>query len=78
MVLARTNITLPEELLRQVDELAGPRGRSRYLAEAIARQVRSDLQRKVFLEVWEAASKRPQRMSAEEALAFAKELRASW
>ncbi|MBA3435326.1 MAG: ribbon-helix-helix protein, CopG family, partial [Chloroflexi bacterium] len=28
MRLTRTNVTLPEELMREVDELAGPRGRS--------------------------------------------------
>jgi len=42
MPLARTNLTLPEELMREVDELAGPRGRSRYVAEAVAQRVRRD------------------------------------
>ena len=42
MALARTNLTLPEELLRQVDELAGPRGRSRYVAEAVSARVKRD------------------------------------
>jgi len=42
MALARTNLTLPEELLRQVDDLAGPRGRSRYVAEAVAARVKRD------------------------------------
>ena len=42
MALARTNLTLPPDLLRQVDELAGPRGRSRYVAEAVAQRVRRD------------------------------------
>jgi metal-responsive CopG/Arc/MetJ family transcriptional regulator len=42
MSLARTNLTLPEELLAEVDELAGPRGRSRYVAEAVAQRVRRD------------------------------------
>lgn len=41
-VLARTNLTLPEDLLRQVDEIAGPRGRSRYVADAVAQRVRRD------------------------------------
>jgi metal-responsive CopG/Arc/MetJ family transcriptional regulator len=78
MALTRTNVTLPEELLRQVDEIAGRRGRSRYVAEAVARQVRSDMQRKVFEEAWEAAGSLPNRLSDHEALAFAKDLRASW
>ena len=42
MTLARTNLTLPEDLLKEVDELAGPRGRSRYVAEAVAQRVRRD------------------------------------
>lgn len=42
MALARTNLTLPEELLAEVDALAGPRGRSRYVAEAVARRVKRD------------------------------------
>jgi hypothetical protein len=40
--LTRTNVTLPTSLLDQVDRLAGPRGRSRYVAEAVAQRVRRD------------------------------------
>jgi metal-responsive CopG/Arc/MetJ family transcriptional regulator len=42
MALARTNLTLPEDLLAEVDEIAGPRGRSRYVAEAVAQRVKRD------------------------------------
>jgi metal-responsive CopG/Arc/MetJ family transcriptional regulator len=42
MALARTNLTLPEQLLAEVDEIAGPRGRSRYVAEAVAQRLRRD------------------------------------
>ncbi|HYN63767.1 MAG TPA: hypothetical protein VES36_04105 [Candidatus Limnocylindrales bacterium] len=42
MPLARTNLTLPEQLLREVDKIAGPRGRSRYVAEAVAQRVKRD------------------------------------
>jgi metal-responsive CopG/Arc/MetJ family transcriptional regulator len=42
MAVARTNLTLPEELMREVDQLAGPRGRSRYVAEAVAQRVKRD------------------------------------
>ncbi|MEO8639788.1 MAG: ribbon-helix-helix protein, CopG family [Chloroflexota bacterium] len=42
MALARTNLTLPKELMAEVDELAGPRGRSRYVAEAVAQRVKRD------------------------------------
>jgi len=42
MALVRTNITLPEEVLALVDEVAGPRGRSAYIAAVVAKQVRRD------------------------------------
>lgn len=42
MTLVRTNITLPEDLLAQIDAIAGPRGRSKYIADVVARQVRRD------------------------------------
>ena len=50
MRLVRTTITLPEATLAQVDEVAGPRGRSAYIADVLARQVRRDHARKVFQE----------------------------
>ena len=48
MGLVRTNITLPEETLALVDAVAGPRGRSRYIADVVSRQVRRDNARMVF------------------------------
>lgn len=50
MALTRTNLTLPEELLRQVDEIAGPRGRSRYVADAVAQRVKRDRLRRAIEE----------------------------
>lgn len=50
MALVRTNITLPAEVLALVDEVAGPRGRSAYIADVVARQVRRDNAIKVFRE----------------------------
>jgi predicted transcriptional regulator len=35
-------MTLPEDLLRDVDEIAGPRGRSAYIAEAVKQRVKRD------------------------------------
>ena len=48
MALARTNLTLPEELMREVDELAGPRGRSAFVAEAVAARVKRERLRKAM------------------------------
>ena len=70
MALARTNVTLPEELLRQVDELAGPRGRSRYVADAVTKQVRRDRRRKVFEETFGTMLGRPGWMSPDEVIAY--------
>jgi hypothetical protein len=35
MALVRTNVTLPEDVLAQVDAVAGPRGRSAYIADVV-------------------------------------------
>ena len=78
MGMVRTNLTLPAELLDQIDRVAGPRGRSSYIASVVAKQVRRDLQRKVFEEVAGSMIGKPGWMNPDEALAFAKELRASW
>lgn len=78
MTLTRTNVTLPAELLAQVDEFAGPRGRSRYVADAVEKQVRRDRQRKVFDETFGAMIGKPGWMNPDEALEFANRLRESW
>ena len=44
----RTNLLLPKELVEAVDAVAGPRGRSRYVAGAIERQLRRDRQLEAF------------------------------
>jgi hypothetical protein len=38
----RTNLLLPDELVAAIDEVAGPRGRSRYVADVLARQIQRD------------------------------------
>ena len=38
----RTNLLLPKELVEEVDAVAGPRGRSRYIAAAVEKQLRRD------------------------------------
>jgi len=46
--LARTNVTLPAELLREVDELAGHRGRSQFVAEAVTWRVKRERLRRAL------------------------------
>jgi hypothetical protein len=38
----RTNLLLPRELVEEVDRYAGPRGRSRFVAEALAERLRRE------------------------------------
>jgi metal-responsive CopG/Arc/MetJ family transcriptional regulator len=40
--LSRLTITLPTSLLEEIDRRTGHRGRSRYVAEAVAHRVRRD------------------------------------
>ena len=48
-MVVRTNLVLPPELVKRVDRLAGSRGRSRYVTEALERAVRRDEQRQALL-----------------------------
>ncbi|MGD0729882.1 MAG: hypothetical protein ABR956_01365 [Terracidiphilus sp.] len=40
MATLRTHIVLPKELAKDIDELAGPRGRSAFLVETAEKEVR--------------------------------------
>jgi hypothetical protein len=40
MATLRTHILLPKELAKEIDELAGPRGRSAFLVETAEKEVR--------------------------------------
>jgi metal-responsive CopG/Arc/MetJ family transcriptional regulator len=76
MALARTNLTLPEELLRQVDEIAGPRGRSRYVADAVAQRVKRDrLLRALDASFGSLVPKDGRPMTRDEVSAWVEELR---
>lgn len=76
MALARTNLTLPEELLREVDEIAGPRGRSRYVADAVAARVKRDrLRRAIDAAAGSLVPKGGRPMTRAEVSAWVEELR---
>jgi metal-responsive CopG/Arc/MetJ family transcriptional regulator len=38
----RTNLLLPRDLVEEVDRIAGPRGRSRFFADAARRRLRQE------------------------------------
>ena len=73
--LTRTNVTLPSELLEQVDRYAGPRGRSRYVAEAVVQRVRRDALAAAIRETAGAMRGRPGQMSPDEVARWIDELR---
>jgi metal-responsive CopG/Arc/MetJ family transcriptional regulator len=75
MALARTNLTLPKELMAQVDELAGPRGRSRYVAEAVAQRVKRDKLGKAIRETGGIMVGKPGWMSPDEVVKWVDSLR---
>jgi predicted transcriptional regulator len=73
--LTRTNVTLPADLLARVDELAGPRGRSRYVADAVAQRVRRDELGRAIAETGGAMVGKPGWMSPEEVVRWVDDLR---
>jgi len=73
--LTRTNVTLPASLLAQVDQLAGARGRSRYVAEAVAQRVRRDALGAAIRETAGAMVGQPGWMGPEQVAAWVDDLR---
>lgn len=75
MALARTNVTLPEELLREVDELAGPRGRSQFVADAVAAKVKRERLRRALDAARGAWIGTPSYMTPDEAYRWVRSMR---
>ena len=73
--LTRTNVTLPARLLAEVDRRAGPRGRSRYVAEAVAQRLRRDALGAAIQETAGAMRDRPGWMSPDEVVGWVDQLR---
>jgi len=75
MAMARTNLTLPEELIREVDEIAGPRGRSRYVAEAVMQRLKHDRLGRAIEATAGAMVGKPGWLSPDEVVRLVEELR---
>jgi metal-responsive CopG/Arc/MetJ family transcriptional regulator len=73
--LARTNVTLPEELLREVDELAGPRGRSQFVADAVTWKVKRERLRRALDAARGAWVGTPSYMNPDEAYRWIRSMR---
>jgi hypothetical protein len=79
MPLVRTNVTLPAETLAIIDEVAGPRGRSAYIAEVLLKQAKRDRMKKVWEENRGALKgSATWGRTAEETLEILREIRRSW
>jgi hypothetical protein len=72
----RTNLLLPEDLVKEVDHFAGPRGRSRYVAEALAERLRRDRLREVVEATAGAWRDHPLFPTSASVVAWVRELRA--
>lgn len=75
MALTRTNVTLPEELMREVDALAGPRGRSAFVADAVAYKVKRERLRKALDETRGILVGTPDYMTPDESYRWVRSLR---
>jgi metal-responsive CopG/Arc/MetJ family transcriptional regulator len=75
MTMVRTNVTLPAELLAKVDELAGPRGRSQFVADAVTKSVKRERQRAALEALDGVFIGGPNQMSPEETYAWIRSLR---
>ena len=75
MAMARTNVTLPEEMIREIDEMAGPRGRSAYVAEAVRSRLKRDRMRRVFAENFGATRGTSEWRSPDEVYRWVRSLR---
>lgn len=72
----RTNLLLPKELVDEVDHYAGPRGRSRYVAEALTERVRRDRLREAVLATAGAWKDHPLFPTSEAVVEWVRERRA--
>ncbi len=73
--LTRATITLPDDLIREVDNIAGRRGRSRYIADAVVQRIRRDQIAAALTETEGVMKDRPGAMTPEETLQWIGELR---
>ena len=72
----RTNLMLPKDLVDEVDLFAGPRGRSRYVAEALEARLKRDRLREAMESTAGAWKDRPEFATSEMVVDWVRALRA--
>ena len=75
MAMVRTTITLPEDLLQQVDELASDGGRSSWIVSAVEARVRRERLGRVLEQTRGALKDSPSWRTADETYRWVRELR---
>jgi hypothetical protein len=72
----RTNLLLPKDLVDEVDHFAGPRGRSRYVTEALRARIKRDRLREVVERTAGAWRDHPDFPTSDSVVDWVRELRA--
>lgn len=75
MVMVRTTITLPDDVLEQIDAIVGSRGRSAFIAQAAADRVKRERLHRALDETRGALVGRPGWMTPDESYRWVREQR---
>jgi metal-responsive CopG/Arc/MetJ family transcriptional regulator len=75
MTLVRTTVTIPQTLMDEVDALAGPRGRSAFVSEAIEARVKRERLRRALDRTRGIYVGTPFQMSSDEVYRWVREQR---
>jgi metal-responsive CopG/Arc/MetJ family transcriptional regulator len=75
VTLTRTNVTIPSDLLAEVDKLAGPRGRSAFVADAVADGVKRERLRRALDQTRGVLVGRPGYITPDESYRWVREQR---
>jgi hypothetical protein len=71
----RTNLLLPEDVVAALDRVAGPRGRSRYVAQALRERIQRDEREALMQEAAGSWRGHPDFPSSEAVIEWVRQLR---
>lgn len=69
-MMTRTTITLPDDLMAEIDGLVGPRGRSGFMARAAANELRRERLRRALDDARGAVAGTPDARTGDEIIRF--------